>query len=852
MKGDVNYRPPPNAKVNMNVNEADGGAEPGTGQLTRRAKEPTNSLATSHSGIPAPVVSAAEKCLNTATSSADAAQRTGTDDTVGSKSSYADPEIWAKYLTLGAYGSSWMGWGKKEPKERSSILRQESNDGTKAVKPEDHGSPPIEPSLKHIEPQPEGASEEAKLAQQRHLETSGHFVIGLKGDLTLENSDEHMDTYSSGGSSESGGSRTLLRTLYVETADGRRTNYEDDDGERGAINRETITPSDSVSSGPKYQRMRVLVYVHRPFIYTLLFEQRTPSLSMSSFYHNLRHHFIPLHKALCSSTSPSKVAHRIVDARTSPPQPESINPKHPPYDPPKNSPIFDLVFDPRTLTVHTSIPNIPEPGTSAAEGISTTSTRKDTPPRWTRLEALNVHVQILNTLASTRRATHDLERTCKTSRGWWVVWMRLPPSAQGEDAREAFLVRKASDYIAPVGKTSRVSSGMFGLGGRSEQARSGGRGPGSLADGIGIDARSQEGAHVGEDVTSKDSVGDAKGKKAKTGAGKKGNGPKRQSSSDELLMGEHQSVSFEMSVRNKTDEVTQEVLGDKRPSPSASALETEVEDATREHEDDIAQFPVNDDGLMALPSNPACTPGANVVEAREQISSSKWQAARNEDVEQTPGIQPPVDEMASSLREEPAHKMPEASKTAEKEQSPFLYEQQKVDQAELHPEAVDKETTAEDPIISAQKTARHQYDHSAERNLCQVERTSVQNGSPDATAPLDHASSRTSADMADALQKSPKPVKRLEDSIEAIDALEEAIEEIGKALPGVDMPAASTTPCKSVAIHASSKTDGSGVSGLRKMPASDIKTNGRPSTISRTTSTRKPVAPKKDINAAAT
>ncbi|KAK5150483.1 hypothetical protein LTR04_006802 [Oleoguttula sp. CCFEE 6159] len=489
MKGDVNYRPPPNAKVNTNVNEADGGAEPGTGQLTRRAKEPTNSLATSHPGIPAPVVSAAEKCLNTATSSADAAQRTGTDDTVGSKSSYADPEIWAKYLTLGAYGSSWMGWGKKEPKERSSILRQESNDGTKAVKPEDHGSPPIEPSLKHIEPQPEGASEEAKLAQQRHLETSGHFVIGLKGDLTLENSDEHMDTYSSGGSSESGGSRTLLRTLYVETADGRRTNYEDDDGERGAINRETITPSDSVSSGPKYQRMRVLVYVHRPFIYTLLFEQRTPSLSMSSFYHNLRHHFIPLHKALCSSTSPSKVAHRIVDARTSPPQPESINPKHPPYDPPKNSPIFDLVFDPRTLTVHTSIPNIPEPGTSAAEGISTTSTRKDTPPRWTRLEALNVHVQILNTLASTRRATHDLERTCKTSRGWWVVWMRLPPSAQGEDAREAFLVRKASDYIAPVGKTSRVSSGMFGLGGRSEQARSGGRGPGSLADGIGIDAR---------------------------------------------------------------------------------------------------------------------------------------------------------------------------------------------------------------------------------------------------------------------------------------------------------------------------------------------------------------------------
>jgi hypothetical protein len=179
-------------------------------------------------------------------------------------------------------------------------------------------------------------------------------------------------------------------------------------------------------------------------------------------------------------------------------------------------PIYDLVYDPRTLTVHSSLPNIPDPGTLSAEGLAG--------PAWSRLDALNVHAQILATVVATRRSTTEIERTCKTGRGWWVVWMRLPPSHAQDavrlneregstkpsqtdteqmefdawDLREAFLVRRAREEV--VGKTSgaagRMGSAMWkglGGGGVSTTEKMGGVGAGwgprGLAEGIGIDAR---------------------------------------------------------------------------------------------------------------------------------------------------------------------------------------------------------------------------------------------------------------------------------------------------------------------------------------------------------------------------
>lgn len=210
----------------------------------------------------------------------------------------------------------------------------------------------------------------------------------------------------------------------------------------------------------------------QPFIFTFLFELQIDSLYMSSFYRSLHHQLGPLQRPLLSSTSPSKVFERLWEAA----DPKSTTSAS------STQPINDLVYDPTNLTVHTTIPNIPEAGTFAAEGLD------DAKAPWTRLEALNVHSQILNTYISTRRRLSELERTCKTSRGWWVVWMRLPrtgSTTQRTDAqsyREAFLIRKASDYLAPA---TRKASSMFGFGSSDGD----GWGPAKLAEGIGIDTR---------------------------------------------------------------------------------------------------------------------------------------------------------------------------------------------------------------------------------------------------------------------------------------------------------------------------------------------------------------------------
>jgi hypothetical protein len=149
-------------------------------------------------------------------------------------------------------------------------------------------------------------------------------------------------------------------------------------------------------------------------------------------------------------------------------------------------PIWDLVYDPVNLTVHTTIPNIPGLGTVP---VGDPGSEAAAVP-WTRAEALSVHSQILNTHSATRRHSLDVERTCKTSRGWWVVWMRLPltramRNVDGLEHGEGFLIRKASDYTGPAARTPR---GLFGRDvGRSNP--SSGWGPAKLAEGIGIDAR---------------------------------------------------------------------------------------------------------------------------------------------------------------------------------------------------------------------------------------------------------------------------------------------------------------------------------------------------------------------------
>ncbi|MCJ1485251.1 hypothetical protein MMC06_005425 [Schaereria dolodes] len=195
---------------------------------------------------------------------------------------------------------------------------------------------------------------------------------------------------------------------------------------------------------------------------------------MPSFYKSLHHQLGPLQRALLLSTSPSKVFDRLREA-------SSITST---TSADRSQPIYDLVYDPASLTVHTTVPAIPEPGTTIVEGLGSSESP------WTRIEALNVHLQIINTYMATRARPLELERTCKTSRGWWIVWMRLPPSIileqmSSSSCREAILIRRASDYVTPSARkvSGRFSRELLGSGAASGWV------PSKLAEGVGIDAR---------------------------------------------------------------------------------------------------------------------------------------------------------------------------------------------------------------------------------------------------------------------------------------------------------------------------------------------------------------------------
>ncbi len=353
-----------------------------------------------------------------------------------------------KYLTLGVYGSSWgFPYGRPPVNQRVSSLRREV--GGKRSQ----------------------SSTSDKMMAQEPEAPPGYFLIGLQGQLEEDvqilpnEEDTELGTDQESAPEDRRGlnNRVIMRTLHVERAK----------GSIHEIGKEVIEGGKAIEE-LYYDRLRVVVYVQPPFIFTFLFELQTDTLAMPSFYRSLHHQLGPLQRPLATCTSPEKVSARLWEAAAPKSTASTEN----------SQPIWDLVYDPMRLTIHTTLPNIPEPGPSTNE----TSTSEASP--WTRIEALSVHSQVLNTYISTRRRTSELETTCKTSRGWWVVWMRLPHGAvtQSSDAnnfREAFLIRKASDYVAP---TAKKSGGRFGRD-ISGSSATGGWGPGKLAEGIGIDAR---------------------------------------------------------------------------------------------------------------------------------------------------------------------------------------------------------------------------------------------------------------------------------------------------------------------------------------------------------------------------
>ncbi|PGH07843.1 hypothetical protein GX51_01553 [Blastomyces parvus] len=335
-------------------------------------------------------------------------------------------------------------------------------------------------------------------------DNNGRFIIGLRDDPEIEDSDEEddpqdselRDTQGKGAQKE----RTVLRTLTLMMGESASNgDFED------------------TTSIDNYQDLQVVVYLNQPFMFTFLFESQTSSLSSPTFYRSIHHQIGPLQKPLLLSTSLDKIPQRA------PLWNQYRNSKETPSE---QSPLYDFIYDPETRFIHTSLPDIPEPG-MPVQTIKLSSP-SSSEPAWTRQDTLNVHTQIINTYIETRNRASEIERTCRTSRGWWVLWMRLKDSnedshvGEGEGdgeadereqqsptpsahhlipapkaPKEAFLVRKASDCA--VAGHSRHSSGarffrdISGASAASQSSTGNGQGswsgPGKLAEGVGLDAR---------------------------------------------------------------------------------------------------------------------------------------------------------------------------------------------------------------------------------------------------------------------------------------------------------------------------------------------------------------------------
>ena len=269
--------------------------------------------------------------------------------------------------------------------------------------------------------------------------STGGFLIGLVGGVEETDSSSPVkdpDDPESGTEEDEYNSRVLVRTVNVELDSKNRPEREMSvdltirEGETKVTARtnrkDSVTDPDSHRDHNRTQKLRVVVYVNRPFIYTFLFESRTDCLAWDSFYRSLHHMLAPLRKPLGASAS--------------------YRPGRPDVGPAAAT-IFDLVWDPRTLTIHSTIPNIPDPLQTAQQqgepSSAAAAAGPQRPPPWSRAEAVNTHNQILNTYIATRDGLvagrdgyrhPELERTAKTNRGWWVVWTRIlkkDPDAAG-------------------------------------------------------------------------------------------------------------------------------------------------------------------------------------------------------------------------------------------------------------------------------------------------------------------------------------------------------------------------------------------------------------------------------------
>ncbi|TGO26542.1 hypothetical protein BPAE_0057g00180 [Botrytis paeoniae] len=251
-------------------------------------------------------------------------------------------------------------------------------------------------------------------------DSKGHYLVGLMGDmdsettLLVDSNDEDEDL-------EGQSHRLVLRTLTVELEreeDARQeadisidysdfgTSFKNASGsERTGHSNASFESQDR----NKVKKLRVVAYASKPFIFIFLFELRADTLALKGLYRSFHKQLQSLIKPLLKSTSFRAPKPEV-------PISPLANTKNP------TAPIYDLLWDPKTLTLDSNIPNIPDP-----QQVQTQEQADSLP--WSRIEALNTHLQIVHTYIATTTDKNTLERTAKTSRGYWILWTRIPSPA---------------------------------------------------------------------------------------------------------------------------------------------------------------------------------------------------------------------------------------------------------------------------------------------------------------------------------------------------------------------------------------------------------------------------------------
>lgn len=200
--------------------------------------------------VPQSLVSEVEISLKEATLQAEVLQ----DAPVKQPEALEQSDTLMKYLTLG-YGTLWGG-SSSRPRQTSPSTILPSGDGDSGANPLSSGSN-ISNENVNLKVKDSGVNPAASVDPN-----GGHYLIGLKGDLSLKDDDQEEDE-------QNWNTRLVLRTMYVDMLE--KQAYDHSDGSSAKSGESTSTDQHS-SANMVAKRLRVVVYVvsliERPSDYT--------------------------------------------------------------------------------------------------------------------------------------------------------------------------------------------------------------------------------------------------------------------------------------------------------------------------------------------------------------------------------------------------------------------------------------------------------------------------------------------------------------------------------------------------------------------------------------------------------